>query len=304
MKDEGLENRSLSQSKRRVSLDSSACLIKFGGKDDMQYHSRHLEDSIVGGEIMIPYDRSPDSFFDWQVVSALEEWTTSTASQILCVVGPGGVKEPCATALVASQYLDLAIQSEIPVISFFCKLPRQRRFSASHQTPESVALISLTYALIRQLIELPPSTSEDNPHSLGQQRFGLLDGSSDSLEDAFKVLGELLDLAPPMLLCVIDGFQQLDDQSTRRHLAMFLGALRGHRRTENVEPESSERLLKILFTTAGRSRCLLDGLSRDELVFAERLGIFPASGRANPGRRSLSPRLLADLRQPVEQELD
>lgn len=258
----------------------------------------------MSGEIIVFDDRSSKSFFDWKVVSALEEWTTATASQILCVTGPSQFKEPCPTTLVASRCRDLAIQSEIPVVSFFCKLPRQKGSSPGHQTRESLALISLTYSLIRQLADLLPSATLPSLHSLSQQRLALLDGSSDSLEDALKVLGDLLDLAPSVLLCVIDGFQQLDDPSTGAHLKMFLETLRGHRRIKNIKPEGSDRLLKILFTTAGKSRCLLNELSREELVFAESSGTSSTPERVNRARRSLSLRMVADLRQPAENESD
>lgn len=277
---------------------------EFVKKDDVLYYSRHLEDSIVICEIIVPDGFSSESFFDWKVVSALEEWTTATAPQILCVAGPSEFKEPCAATLVASQCRDLAMQSEIPVISFFCRLPRQNGSLPWYQTRESIALISLTYSLIRQLAELLPSTTMPSLNSFSQQRFALLDGSPDSLDDALKLLGELLDRAPSVLLCVIDGFQWLDDRSTRGHLENFLEALRGHGKMEKMDPESPDRLLKILFTTAGESRCLLDRLSREELIFAEGLGVSPRPGRVNRARRSLSPRLLEDLRQPTENESD
>ncbi|KAL9614467.1 MAG: hypothetical protein Q9167_001070 [Letrouitia subvulpina] len=186
-------------------------LAECARKEGIQFYSRHLEDSIVSGEITTPDDLSSESFFDLQVVSALEEWTTATASQVLCVTGPAQIKDPCPTTLVASRCLDLAIQSEIPVVSFFCSLPRQKGCSLQHQTRESAALISLTYVMIRQLIKLLPPINATSLRPLSHQRFNLLNGSSDSLEDAINLLGDLLDLAPSMLFCIIDGFQQLDD---------------------------------------------------------------------------------------------
>lgn len=276
----------------------SAILIEHDGTDDLQYYSRHLEDSIVHGRIKAPYDAAAGLFFDWQVVAALQEWTTSSSSQIINVVGPSQIEEPSSTAPIASHCIDLAVESRIPVISFFCELPRRGMTLPHPMTPEMAALISLTYALIRQLIELFPSATIQVPTSLNRQSFERLNGFSESLDEALEILGLLLDQSPPILLCIIDGLQKLDDQETRRHLTLLLETLRGQRRTMDADNANPDRVLKILFTTAGRSRCLLNGLTRDELVFAERSNSSRRiPGRGIPGRRSLSPSLLAAVEQ-------
>lgn len=277
-------------------LNVSADLIEHDGREDLQYYSRHLEDSIVNGQIKVPYNPSAELFFDWQVVAALQEWTTSNSAQILNVVGPSQIQELSLTAAIASHCIDLAIESKIPVISFFCELPRRGTSLPNGITPEMAALVSLTYALIRQLIELYPYSLTNRPNSLDRQSFERLDGCSESLDDALEVLGQLLDQSPPILLCIIDGLQKLDNQDTRRHLTILLETLRCQRKTKSVDSPSPDHFLKILFTTAGRSRCLLDGLSRSELVFAEHSSTSRRlSGGSTPGRRSLSPRLLATM---------
>ena len=264
--------------------------------DDLQYYSRHLEDSIVHGQIRIQYDPSVRLFFDWQVVAALQRWSTSNSSQVINVVGPGPIKEPSLTAPIASHCIDLATQSRIPVISFFCELPQRGTSVSNRESPEMIALISLTYALIRQIVELVPTGMTEQPDLLNRRSFERLDGCSETLEDALDVLGHLLDQSPPVLLCVIDGLQKLDDQETREYLTLLLETLRGQRRIQSTEAANSERLLKVLFTTAGRSRCLLNGLSSSELVFAERSSTSRrVLGTSTPGRRSLFPSLLAKL---------
>ena len=281
----------------------SALLIEHGGTDDLQYYSRHLEDSIVHGRIKIPHDPAVGLFFDWQVVAALQEWTTSSSSQIINVVGPSQIEELSSTAPIASHCIDLAVESRIPVISFFCELPRGGMSLPNSMTPEMGALISLAYALIRQLIELFPSATIEIPTSLSRQSFERLNGSSESLDEALEILGLLIDQSPPVLLCIIDGLQKLDDQETRRHLTLLLETLRGQRRTRSTDTANPDRVLKILFTTAGRSRCLLNGLTRNELVFAERSNSSRRiPGRGTPGRRSLSPNLLTTAEQTQKTE--
>ena len=243
---------------------------------------------------MMEHDGSSVTYMDWQVVSALEEWTTSR-SQVLCIVGPNQVVDISPTTMVATQYVVSANQANIPIISYFCELPRPRTRLPRGVTPEMSGLLSLTYALIRQLIELLPSFM-NYTDGLGKQRFERLDGSVDSYDEAITVLGELLDLSPPMLFCVIDAFEVLDDRSTARHVTAFVNTLRGHEIYKSPLSTGSDRVLKILFTTAGRSRSLLTELRDDELVFAERAGSALNPGRPSAGRRSLSPTALQSLK--------
>lgn len=286
-------------------LNVSAAVTEYDGTHDLQYYSRHLEDSIFIGQIKVPYDPAVGLFLDWHIVAALQEWTTSDSSQIINVVGPSQIEELSSTAPIASHCIELATESKIPVISFFCELPRPGTSLPNCVTPEMAALISLTYALIRQLVELFPCTTTTCPSPLDRQSFERLNGCSGSLDDALDVLGQLLDRSPPILLCIIDGLQNLDDKETRRHLTLLLEILRGQRRTTNVEVPDPDHLLKILFTTAGRSRCLLDALSKTESVFAELSSTSRrVPGRSTPGRRSLSPRLLATVEKVIQPRLD
>ena len=246
---------------------------------------------------MMENDESPAAYMDWQVVSALEEWTTSEA-QMLCIVGPTQIVDTSPTTMVASEYVVFATQAEIPTISYFCELPGPRTNLPNDMTPEMSALISLTYALIRQLIELLPSFTTYTGE-LGAQRFAKLDGSTQSYDEAASLLRELLDLSPPMLFCIIDAFETLDDRSTTAPMTTFVNSLRDHKVYNGPGSTGSDRVLKILFTTAGRSGTLLTELTEDELIFAERAGSALKTGRPSGGRRSLSPTPLKELKHDV-----
>lgn len=243
---------------------------------------------------MIEYDESPATYIEWQVASALEEWVT-TGSQMLCIIGLYQEVDTPPTTTIAREYVVSASQADIPVISYFCELPRSLTKLPNGMTAEMSGLISLTYALIRQLIELLPSFisyTED----LGAQRFAKLDGSVGSYDQAILLLGELLDHSPPMLFCVVDALETLDDRSTTSHLTAFVNTLRGHKAYTGPLSTGSDRVLKILLTTAGRSRTLLTNLNEEELVFAERAGSAQNPGRPWAGRRSLSPTPLKALK--------
>ena len=257
--------------------------------------SSHLEDHIDRDRVMIEFDQSSVILMDWQVVSALEEWTTS-GSQILCIIGPDQIVEMPLTTMAATQWVTSANQANIPAISYFCELPRPRTKLPLGMTAEMSGLISLTYALIRQLKELLPSFASYT-EDLGVRKFAKLDGSIESYDEAIAVLGELLDLSPPMLFCVIDAFEALDDRSTTKHMTTLFNTLRGHKIYKSPVSQLSHRVLKILLTTAERSRNLLTDLRDDELIFAERAGSAQKAGRSLAGRRSLSPTLLRTIRR-------
>ena len=263
------------------------------GREDVQLYSSHLQDWFSDDQIRFNRDEGDRLSIEWQVVSALEEWTKSS-SQILCIVGPSDATAPSTTSLIAKECAVSANLSQIPVISFSCDLPRKNLTGGV--TAEVRALIALTYALIRQLIGLLPTTFTCT-ENLREPKFAVLDGSLDTWSDAMAVIGELLDLAPPMLFCVINDFQLLDDKSTSQYLEAFLDTMRGHTKIGGSSSEGPKRVLKILFTTAGSSRCLLSHLTRKELVFAEHNRTARRPGKAMIGQRSLSPTALKELRE-------
>lgn len=237
---------------------------------------------------MDEYDGISSLYLNGAVIAALEDWTTGIDSRSLCVVGPSQMSGPSFTSMIAAKYVESAAEARIPVVSVFCEL--RHRKAPDGSKPEIEALISMTYGLIRQLIELLPATIEAKP-DFGAQRFKELDGSMDTWAEALTIMKDLLDLAPPTLLCVIDGFDRLEEKSTERALSDLYKALCG-RVLADRETSGSPRVLKVLFTTAGRSSCLLDHLEDDQLVFAEQSSAGRRAGKPSSGRRSLSPTTL------------
>ena len=263
-------------------------------RDDIQLYSRDLEDySISESDIIHGHDRISSLYVNWAVIAALQDWTTGMDSRSLCVVGPGQISGPSFTSMIAAKYVESAAEARIPVVSVFCEVHHGKTPDGSK--PEVEALISMTYGLIRQLIGLLPPTIEAKP-DFGAQRFKELDGSMDTWAEALMIMKDLLDLAPPTLLCVIDSFDRLEEKSTERALSDLCKALCG-RVLADRETSGSPRVLKVLFTTAGRSNCLLDHLEDDQVVFAEQSSAGPRPGKPSSGRRSLSPvTLLSSLR--------
>ena len=137
------------------------------------------------------------------------------------------------------------------------KLPRG-------MTAEMSGLVSLIYVLIRQFLELLPSFIACI-EELGEQRFAKLDGSVEYLDEAIAVPGELLDLLPPILFCVNDGFEALDDRTIAKHMTPFVNTLRVHKIYKSPLSEGSDWVLEIIFTAAGRPRSLLTDLKDHDM---------------------------------------
>lgn len=107
---------------------------------------------------------------------------------------------------------------------------------------EVQAMLSLVYALTRQLVELLLPRF-DTPIDLSDKRFTRLDGTAGSWTETVAVFRDLVQLVSGGAICVIDGLHWLDDRSTEVYLEEFFGVLR-------------EGKLRVVFTTTGRSACL------------------------------------------------
>lgn len=148
---------------------------------------------------------------------------------------------------LAAKFIDLAEMNSLPVISYFCEI---QRVVPENATRESKGAISLLYALIRQMVELLLPRFETTV-DLSEERFLSLDGSLDGWTEALRMLRDLMKLKPGIVYCVIEGFHWLDDKTTDLPLAELVKCLRGGE-------------LKVLFTTSGRSGCLLEHLDGAE----------------------------------------
>lgn len=149
---------------------------------------------------------------------------------------------------LAAKFIDLVVMNKLPVISYFCEIPQT---VDSNVTREAKGTVSLLYALLRQVVELLLPRLE-TALDLSEERFLGLDGTLDTWPEALGVFRDLvMSLAPGTVYCVVDGLHWLDDKTTDLALAQLVECLRGG-------------TLKVLFTTSGRSGCLLECLEPGE----------------------------------------
>lgn len=156
-------------------------------------------------------------------------------------------------AMLAAKFVELAATSRLPVLSYFCEIPRAKPDGIS-RTREERGAVSLVYALLRQLVELllPRFHSSID---LSEERFLRLDGTLDSWEEAMLLLRDLVGLLiQNTVFCVIDGMHWLDDKSTDNPLRVLVESLRASNK------------VRLLFTTSGRSACLRGALRDVEVL--------------------------------------
>jgi len=200
-----------------------------------------------------------------EVLGPLQEWTTASESRTLWIYGPSTTATPSDLSRTTSYVVSTVNRLKIPLIAHSC----QRLASKTD------SLMLMAYSLVRQLIWLLPDKFRSNK-DFGSSRFGLLNGHVDSLAKALVLIEDLLSMMPELLICVIDGFQFLDDDEEDDDNSLYLNFL-----LEILKETQATKILKVLITTDGYSRRLWQTLRPNERV--DVMG----SERRKTGRRAL-----------------
>lgn len=213
-------------------------------KDQLERDSRTLEEFISLRLDPLEVFEGSKIFAEHQVVHAIKEWSTSITSQILWILGLLDRHYPSNLSPIAAALINAADEAAIPTLHLFLDWPSNER----------VSIFNLLYSLIRQLISLLPEQFV-SPVDFSLEEFGKLNSQMESWEARLVVLSGLLDLAPPLLLIIIDGIEHLDYLSIGSHYVdSLVRLLQRHVWGDgNHEPRKT---LKILFTTAGNCAAL------------------------------------------------
>jgi hypothetical protein len=177
-------------------------------------------------------------------VHAIKEWSISITSQILWLLGPPDRHYPSNTSPLAAALINSADEAALPALHLFIDWSSNDRYS----------IFNALYSLIRQMISLLPgqfiSTAD-----FSSDKFACLTGQMESWEAGLAVLSGLLELAPPLLLLIIDGIDHLDYLAIgTRYVESLLQLLQ--RRVWSDEEQEPKKTFKILFTTAGNCAAL------------------------------------------------
>ncbi|KAE8144718.1 hypothetical protein BDV25DRAFT_87395 [Aspergillus avenaceus] len=254
---------------------------------ELQLASKHLQDFFDNDDQVTYLDSDMDVIAEDSVIDSLQQWATNVHSQVLAIGGAPSTAFPSPVALISACYAISARKARLPVISHFCSLPATER---SDMTLFEQGLISLAYSLMRQLIDyLPPVLEGHAACNLNTERFSPLNGTMTSWKEVLSMIDILLHLAPPLVVCVIDGLDVLEHSSTDEHIRSLVRTLLTHTRHQaSPMPDGGQGqdvLLKVLFTVAGRPRSLVETLSENHLVLSEssQTGVLTATDQTlNP----------------------
>lgn len=238
---------------------------------ELQSASKDLQKFFDSDDQIADFDSDVEVIAEVSVVTSLQKWATSPRSQALAVGGSQSTTYPSPVALISACYASFARHASLPVVAHFCALPQDE---AEGMTPHQQGLISLTYSLIRQLIDtLPTVVDSDALLDLSAERFRLLDGTLSSWKAALSLVDTLLHFLPPLLVLVIDGIDRIDDPSTDTAVRELIRVLLTHTRhqPQSLDSDSPAQpfLFKVLFTVTGRPSALVETMSENQLVLSE-----------------------------------
>lgn len=221
-------------------------------RGELQLASRHLEDFFECDNQISEFEPDTGVITQDSILAAFHRWAAEPHSQMLAAGG-----SPTA-ARISQCYAGLARKSKVPVISHFCSSPSQ---PADGTSAVEHGLVSLAYSLIRQLIDcLPPVLGCCASYDLGTDRFRLLDGTLASWKEVLSLIDILLDYAPPLLFCVVDGLDALRDPSTSLYIQSLLRVFLVHVGRQSALLENP-LLHKVLFTVSGPATWLEEVIS-------------------------------------------
>ncbi|PSK36678.1 hypothetical protein B9Z65_1861 [Elsinoe australis] len=221
--------------------------------DTVLDNSKSLEDFFDRAHIRFNLD-TLNMRLPANATSRLREWILSEKSNILSFAGSdpySATNEIGSLSLVAASMIEMADTTKVPVVSWFVRVKRSD-YLRDRRNKYQEELRSMVYGFIRQLIEWFPPQIGTNI-DLTKERFAELDGTIESLPRSLQVLQDCFSLAPKLLYCVIDGLHWLDDPACKDTLDMFVSILR----SLTLNNDQPKTMMKVLFTSAGPSRCLL-----------------------------------------------
>ncbi|KAI9369380.1 hypothetical protein BJX61DRAFT_519873 [Aspergillus egyptiacus] len=225
---------------------------------EIESASSHLEAVADNGYPIELLPGTGDVRASQPVFERLHDWIAKDTSQWLWLCSYGN-SEPLSEVSIAAFYVFMLCRRlQLPLLAYRLQaddmgLPESPTAAA---TPRSLGLDRFTllvYSLIRQLVWLLPEKFQAQAQQFSQERFLRLDGSTATLLDALNLLEELLALLPEPLVCIVDGFQFIDNDlsvdGTSGYIDIFLDTFR---------QAGWSKKIKVLVCSDGYCRSLLD----------------------------------------------
>jgi hypothetical protein len=203
-------------------------------------------------------------------LTALQSWTQANGLQILWIHGLDGDKHRKSFTNLVKVVVANAADFDVNMMYFSCD-PYSGEYSdaGNDEEVQKRCLLDLTYVLIWQLVQiLPHSLRVDGDFSAG--RFKACNQDYNSIKAAVIILQDLLEVAPPVAMVVIDGIERLSHPAVERDVTYILQLLTLYTKEpdmgvarEMMRPDSNsasyrDKSFKMLFVTARPCQALTE----------------------------------------------
>lgn len=240
--------------------------IEMASRNLAAYDSGFLVDDSEGGFEAINATQ--------ETAIRIRDWITAKTSQWLWLCGPSWASSPSELSQIAESLVKTAMRLNIPIIAYRCGQDYPERERAS--SPKMNQLVSMAYSLIRQIVWLLPDSIKTEGR-YGPERFAALDGSDYSLEEALLLIEGLLPHVPSPLLCVLDGFEMVDNDEDPEGTGYYLEALLGILRDAG---EFQSQVIKVFISSNGQCWTLS---KEDVIELHEQLDLMGGGSRSAKG---------------------
>ena len=187
------------------------------------------------------------------VIQQIQQWFRKPKSNALWVCGPFQASIPSRNTLTGAYMIRVAREASIPVLAYFCPSLSDVPTSQDGEFQEQ-ELLDMVYSLISQMLNaLQEGLNTHQEHIDGECR--KLDESAPSLPAAISVLKELIALGPGLVLCIVDGIQNLANRIGCGPNLKSLNSVLREPPDERREP--AKQVVKTLFTTDGFTPALI-----------------------------------------------
>lgn len=181
----------------------------------------------------------------------LQRWINGDEKRCIWIEGPYIASSPSESSLMSAALIAVARQSAAQSISYFCT---EAAVKSDYTEFQSNALQKMVYSFIGQLVALLPDGLEQ-PTGLLESQIRSLEKSTASVSQAIEVLRTLMSQRPPVLICLVDGIQVLEDRGNPSQMVQLRQIVDLLAPQDAVAPEKAVRTC---FTTDGTSDVLAE----------------------------------------------
>jgi hypothetical protein len=159
--------------------------------------------------------RTGRAHIELRVANRLRQLLNDTDKACLWVEGPSDTSIPSQNTLTAVYVAAAAEKYQFQVISHFCALEFRQKWKAQER------LILLLQSMIAQALQFVPEKFFSD-RDISPARLGTCFVLDVQISELLVVVGDVLSLIPGDVLCIVDGFQALEERSDKTHTKQLL----------------------------------------------------------------------------------